>query len=164
DRLMKLGRQFRSGVGWSNSVPKYMVWRQSDAFDAMAIYDFGALAMNIGVSNPPQPVQALHVSADYFKVFGVAPIVGRTFSSSEDLPHGSTVAVISEGLWQSHFGGTREILGSAVLLNGAPYTVIGILPKGFHADPAADVWMPMQADPNSANQGHYLNVAGRLKP
>jgi predicted permease len=49
-------------------------------------------------------------------------------------------------------------------LNGVPYTIVGVLPKGFHPDPEADVWIPMQADPNSTNQGHYLNVAGRLKP
>jgi len=164
DRLMKLGRQFRGDVGWSNSVPKYMAWRQNDVFDAIAVYDFGALAMNVGTANPPQPVQAIHVSADYFKVFGTTPIAGRTFSSDEDLPHGPAVAVISEGLWQSHFGGTRDVLGRAMLLNGIPYAVVGILPNGFHADPEADVWIPMQADPNSTNQGHYLNVAGRLKP
>ena len=44
-----------------------------------------------------------------------------------------------------------------------PYSVIGILPNGFRSDPEADVWIPQQADPNSTNQGHYLNVAGRLK-
>ena len=164
DRLMRLGRQFHGGVGWSNSVPKYMTWRQNDAFDAMAIYDFGALGMSIGATNPPDPVQAVHVSADYFKVFGAAPMVGRTFSPDEDLPHGPLVAVVSEKLWQTHLGGSGEILGKPVLLNGVSYTVVGILPKSFYADPAADVWIPLQADPNSINQGHYLNVAGRLKP
>ncbi|HEX2457174.1 MAG TPA: hypothetical protein VHI99_25975, partial [Vicinamibacterales bacterium] len=53
DRIMKLGRQFRTGVGYSNSIPKYMAWRQNDVFDAMALYDFGALAMNMGSGNPP---------------------------------------------------------------------------------------------------------------
>ena len=58
DRIMKLGRQFRTGVGYSNSIPKYMAWRQNDVFDAMALYDFGALAMNVGSGNPPQSVKA----------------------------------------------------------------------------------------------------------
>ena len=73
DRIMKLGRQFRTGVGYSNSIPKYMAWRQNDVFEALTLYDFGALAMNVGSSNPPQTVKGLHVSADYFKVFGVSP-------------------------------------------------------------------------------------------
>ena len=74
DRIMKLGRQFRTGVGYSISIPKYMAWRQNDVFDAMALYDFGALAMNVGSGNPPQTVKGLHVSGDYFKVFGVSPV------------------------------------------------------------------------------------------
>ncbi len=164
DRIMRLGRQFRTGVGYSISIPKYMAWRQNDVFDATALYDFGALAMNVGSGNPPQTVKGLHVSRDYFKVFGVTPVAGRTFSESEDLPNGPPVAVISNGVAQSRLGGTAEVLGRPILLNGVPYTVVGVLPKGFRPDPEADVWIPLQAEPNSTNQGHYLNVAGRLKP
>src|SRR4051812_41440105 len=152
DRLMRLGRQFPgNGVGYSNSVPKYMTWRQSDAFEAMTIYDFGALAMNLGSGNPPEPVQAMHVSADFFKVFGVPPMVGRSFAGSEDAPGGGAVAVISGGLWQSRFGGAPDAIGRPLLLNGVPYTVVGVMPKDFASDPVADVWIPLQADPNSTN-------------
>ena len=164
DRIMKLGRKFRTGVGYSNSIPKYMAWRQNDVFDAMALYDFGALAMNVGSGNPPQTVKGLHVSGDYFKVFGVSPVAGRTFSQSEDLPNGPAVAVISHAVSQTRLGGTSDVLGRPILLNGVSYTVVGILPRGFQPDPEADVWIPLQAEPNSTNQGHYLNVAARLKP
>ena len=164
DRIMKVGRQFRAGVGYSSSIPKYMAWRQNQVFEALALYDFGALAMTLGSGDQPQQVNAIHVSADYFKVFGVAPIVGRTFTQTEDLPNGPAVAVIGYGLWQSRFGGDRSVIGRPLLLNRVPYSVVGILPRTFHSDPSSDVWIPMQADPNSANQGHYLNVAGRLKP
>jgi predicted permease len=164
ERIMKLGRRYPSGVGWSNSIPKFMAWRQNDVFEGMALYDFGALAMNLGSGTPPQTVRALHVSADYFKVFGVAPSAGRTFAPNEDLPSAPAVAIISQGVLQSRFGGNTGVLGQPVLLNGAPYTVVGILPRGFQPDPEADIWIPLQADPNSTNQGHYLNVAGRLKP
>jgi predicted permease len=164
DRIMKLGRQFRTGVGYSNSIPKYMAWRQNDVFEALALYDFGALAMNVGSGNPPQTLKGLRVSADYFKVFGVSPVAGRTFSQNEDLPNGPPVALISYGVSQARFGGINEVLGRPLLLNGVPYNVVGILPKSFQPDPEADVWIPLQADPNSTNYGHYLNVAGRLKP
>src|SRR6188474_2718597 len=135
DRIMKLGRKFKDGVGYSNSIPKYMAWRQNDVFDSMALYDFGALAMNIGSGNPPQTVKAHRVSADYFKVFGVSPVAGRTFSPSEDLPNGPAVAVISYGVWQARFGGANDVLGRPILLNGMSYAVVGILPKGFKPDP-----------------------------
>ena len=163
-RIMKLGRQVRGGVGYSNSIPKYMAWSQNQAFEAMALYDFGGLAMNLGSGNPPQQVNGVHVSKDYFKVFGVSPSVGRTFTEEEDLPNGPAVAVLGYGLWQTRFGASREVLGRTLLLNGVPYSVVGVLPNGFHSNPEADVWLPLQADPHSVNQGHYLNVAGRLKP
>ena len=164
DRIMKLGRKFQTGVGYSNSIPKYMAWRQNDVFDGLTLYDFGALAMNEGSGSPPQTVKGLRVSADYFKVFGVSPVAGRTFSQDEDLPSGPNVAVISHAVWQSRFGGTSDVLGRPILLNGVPYTIVGVLPTGFQPDPETDLWLPMRADPNSTNQGHYLNVAGRLKP
>jgi putative ABC transport system permease protein len=94
----------------------------------------------------------------------VSPIVGRTFTDTEDLPNGPAVAVIGYGVWQSRFGADRNVIGRALLLNRVPYSIVGVLPAGFRSDPQADVWLPLQADPNSANQGHYLNVAGRLKP
>ncbi len=164
ERIMKLGRKFSRGMGYSNSIPKYMAWRRNQAFEAMALYDFGSLGMNLGTNNPPDQIKGAHVSADYFKVFGVSPIAGRSFTDTEDLPKGPQAAVISYGLWQSRFGGDHGIIGRTVLLNGAPFPVVGVLPAGFHPDPEADVFIPMQADPNSTNQGHYLNVAGRLKP
>src|SRR6476660_9828824 len=101
ERIMRLGRRYPTGVGWSNSIPKYMAWRQNDVFDAMALYDFGALAMNLGAGNTPQTVRAVKVSADYFKVFGVMPAAGRTFSANEDLPNGPLVAILSHGVSQS---------------------------------------------------------------
>src|SRR5438477_3002340 len=165
DRIMKLGRLFRgTEVGYSNSLPKYMTWRQNDAFESMAVYDFGALAMNVGGGNPPAPVQAVHVSSEYFAVFGVVPIAGRSFSTAEDIPHGPAVAVISERLWRSRFGGATDIVGRTILLNGISYNAVGVVPRSFRSDPEADLWLPMQADPNSVNHGHYLSVAGRLKP
>jgi len=164
DRLMKLGRQYRTEVGYSNSIPKYMTWRHNDVFEAMTIYDFASLSMNLGSSSPPEPIKAVHISADYFKVFGVTPIAGRQFAEAEDLPHGPAVAILSYGIWQSRFGGAQDVVGRPILLNGAPYSVVGVIPNGFQADPEADVWIPLQADPNSTNQGHYLSAAGRLKP
>jgi predicted permease len=163
DRLMKIGRKFQQGTGYSNSIPKYMVWRQNNVFSAMTIYDQGALSFNISSGDRPEQAKALHVSADYFKVFGISPMRGRSFTASEDSPNGPKAAVISYKLWRSHFGSDPQIIGKAILLNGLPYPIVGLMPSDFVADPPADVWIPLQADPASTNQGHYLAVAGRLK-
>jgi len=164
DRIMKLGRKLANGVGYSNSIPKYVAWRRNQAFEAMTLYDFGSLGMNLGASSPPDQIKGAHVSVDYFKVFGGSPVIGRGFTDAEDRPQGPQAAVISYGLWQSRFGGDRGIVGRTVLLNGAPFPVVGVLPRGFQSLPEADVLLPMQADPESINQGHYLSVAGRLRP
>jgi putative ABC transport system permease protein len=164
DRLVQVGRKFPQGYGWSNSIPKYMAWRQNHAFQWMSLFDEGGLSLNLTAGDRPEPVKGAHASKDYFNVFGVQPLIGRTFNDAEDSPNGPHVALISYGFWQSRFGGDRQIVGRTIPLNSEPYAVIGITPPGFHSDPEADVWIPLQADPNSTNQGHYLRAVARLRP
>jgi len=164
ERLVRLCRQYPDGCGDSNSIPKYMVWRQNNVFGAMTLYDFSALSMNLGAGDRPEPVKGMHVSRDFFRVFGVQPTMGRTFTEAEDLPNGSPVVVLSERLWRNRLAADPEIIGRALLLNKQPYTVVGVMPKGFESDPPSDLWFPLQADPASTNQGHYLLTAARLKP
>ena len=165
DRIMRIERGYPQGVGTSSSIPKFMAWKKyNESFEAMAIYDLQGLGLNLGSSDRPEQANAIHVSQDYFRVFGTAPAIGRTFLPQEDLPGGAKSAVISNELWKTRLGGDPSLVGKPLLLAGDPYTVVGILPQGFHPDPPADVFIPLQADPNSINQGHYLAVAGRLKP
>jgi hypothetical protein len=164
-RIMRLGRQYPGGVSYSNSIPKYMVWRHNNTiFSAMALYDQGGPGLNLSTGGLPEQVKGVHVSKDYFKVFGILPARGRTFSAQEDSPNGPKAAIISNSLWQSHFGGDPDILGKTIILNSEPYPVVGIMPPNFIPDPPAQVWIPLQADPNSTNQGHYLAAAARLMP
>jgi predicted permease len=67
-------------------------------------------------------------------------------------------------LWRNRLGADPQIVGRNILLNNQPYSVVGIMPKGFESSPPMDVWLPLQADPASTNQGHYLAAAARLKP
>jgi predicted permease len=120
------------------------------------------MGLNLSGGNRPELVQGVHVSRNYFQLFGANPILGRTFTAEEDRPGGAHVAVMSYGLWQRRFGGVPSILGKTISLGGAPYTVIGILSPKFQSYPPADVWMPLQADASSTNQAHYLTASGRL--
>jgi len=164
DRMVRLGRKYPNGNGWSNSIPKYMTWRHNDVFSAMTLYQDGGVDMSLGVGDRPQQIKTAQVSADYFRVFGAVPALGRTFNSAEDLPNGPRAAVLSYGLWRNRFGGRPDIVGSTMLLNRQPYVVVGVMQKGFESDPPHDLWLALQADPNSTNQGHYLAAAARLKP
>ncbi len=162
--LVRLGRQYPDGVGFSNSIPKYMAWRQNNVFSAMALYDQQGPGLNLVTGDRPEQVKGAHISADYFKVFGVEPALGRTFNAIEDAPNGPRAAILSYGLWASRFGKDPVILSRRILLNGDAYTVVGVMPASFVGNPPAEVWIPLQADPNSTNQGHYLAAAARLRP
>src|SRR5580704_2622348 len=166
DRIMRIQRVYKSGdIGTNTSIPKFMAWKNANqTFDAMAIYDMTGPGLNLGSGDRPQQVKGIHVSQEYFRVFGVAPVQGRTFLAQEDQPGGPKAAVVTYSFWQTRFGGDPALIGKPIILGGDPYTVVGILPASFRPDPPADVFIPMQADPNSANQGHYLYAAGRLKP
>jgi len=164
DRLMQLGRLYPGGVGNSTSIPKFNTWKKNDVFEAITAYDFAGPGMNIGGRDRPEQVKGIHVSADYFRVFGAAPAIGRTFTAQEDLPGGPKVAVLSYTLWKDRFAADPGLVGRSIDIGGEPATVVGIMPAAFESDPPADIFIPLQADPNSVNQGHYLLVAGRLKP
>jgi len=105
------------------------------------------------------------VSAGYFPLFGVPIVRGRAFSQAEDSPNAAKVALLSERLWERRFQ-RRNMLGQSISLSGEPYTVIGVIGQSFDISefgPNPDVWVPFQLDPNAADQGHYFQVAGKLK-
>ncbi len=164
ERIMRIQRHFSNGDGPSVSIPKFMAWRRAQAFEAMTAYDFASVSMNLGSGDRPNPIGALRVSADFFKVFGVRPIFGRTFSLEDDLPNAGNFTVLTFHAWKNRLGGDRDIVGKAISLNTDRYVVLGVLPENFQPDPPTDLFLPEQFDPNSTNQGHIYYVAGRLKP
>jgi len=163
-RLVQVGRSFKGGCCGSASIPKYMAWRQAGAaFDGMTAYDFVGPGLSLGGTDTPEQVKGIHVSADFFSVFGAVPAIGRVFTPEEDRPGGPKMAVVSFGLWKRRWGSDPGILGRTVVINSEPYTVIGVLAQTFHSIPPADIWIPLQPNPNDTNQGHYLLVGARLK-
>jgi len=164
DRLVNIVRKFRTGTSPSLSIPKFAVVRQATLLDAVAVYDFMGPGMNLSGGGQPEQVRGVHVSEDYFRLLGVAPAMGRTFSAEEDRPGGPRVAVLTNGLWTRRFGGDRAMIGRTVRLNSEPFTVIGVMGPGFSGEPETDLFLAEQADLNSTNQGHFLFLGGRLKP
>ena len=165
DRIVQLMLNSPQGPGNITSIPKFMLWcEQNRVFEHMAAYDFGGPGINLSGSDRPEQVKGIHVSANYFRLFGASPAVGRTFTSDEDRPRGGHYVVISNGLWKRRYGSDPSLVGKIMLLGGEPYTVVGALGAKFAPDPRADLWLPLQADPNSTDQAHYLRAAARLKP
>ncbi|HSB12452.1 MAG TPA: ABC transporter permease [Blastocatellia bacterium] len=161
DRLLSIGQQFKSGLAGAGE-PKFLFWReQSQSFEAMAAYsNFGGAGGNLSGGSEPEYVRGLRVSEDFFRVLGVYPALGRAFTKEEDAPGAAQVVILSDGLWRRRFGQNTELIGSTVLLNDRPVTVVGVLPREFRFD--ADLFVPMQARP-TANYDPNATVIGRLK-
>jgi predicted permease len=165
DRLVRLQLKFRDGFGQSVSIPKFLTWKQhTDAFQAMCASDFSGPGLNLSGGATPEQVKAIHVSADYFPVFDATTTLGRVFGAEEDRPGGPRLAVMTHGLWVRRFGGDPSVVGRVIVLDGESYTVTGVLRTSFRSYPPADLYLPLQADPATTNQGHFLSVAARLKP
>jgi putative ABC transport system permease protein len=143
-------------------------WReQTRSFEGMAAYRSWYYTLT-GMGDPRRVVVA-RVTAGFFPLLGVSPFAGRTFLPEEERPNSERVAVISYEFWQRDFGGDRAALGRQLTLNTQPYTIVGILPRGFRPpleDEGEEVYTTV-ADEKSdlAERGAFvMTVLGRLKP
>jgi putative ABC transport system permease protein len=165
DSLIVFMSVFPQGTSVACSPAKFQHYReQTDVAEEAAAFRSGVVNLTGGAF--PEQIQASQVSADYFRLFGAPVIRGRTFSAEEDSPNGPHVAVISEGLWRRRFGSDANIIGKNISLSGASYVIIGIIGSKFDIRqfaPESDAWTPFQLDPNTTDQGHFFQAAGRLK-
>jgi putative ABC transport system permease protein len=166
ERLVQLERGFKDGRSTSVSIPKFVFWRQHGGavFSGVTAYEVVSSGFNLAGDGPPERINGSRVSRDFFPVFGRQPEIGRGFLPEEDRPGAPKVVVLSHELWARRFGADRGLVGRAVVLNGEPYTVVGIMPAGFHFPSAADLWAPVDIDPASRETANYLEVTARLKP
>ncbi len=123
---------------------------------------------NLESGEEPVRVEGMAVSASYFDVMGVKPLLGRGFLAEEDRPGADRVVVLSHELWSRNFGGDPDIVGKTLKVSGRPVRVVGVMPPAL-ADPEvgwASIWTPLMADDVKArsNPGRYLKMNARLKP
>lgn len=128
-----------------------------------AISGMGASGVNLQAGSHVQYVHDARISAHYFDVLGIQPVMGRSFSDDEDRPHGPQTAILSYNLWRSLFGADRSILGHAVLLKGAPYTIVGVLPPDATTPSNADVYTALQATHDGEGGGTNFEAITRLR-
>jgi predicted permease len=165
DRIVVFMNTSPQGAGPAASPAKFQHYREQNAVvEDVSAYRLGVVNYTGGTF--PEQLRSGQVSAYFFKLFGAQVLRGRTFSADEDLPLGQKVAVLSRQLWQTRFNGDPEITGKTISLGGEPYAIVGVLGDFSFEDfgPTPQVWTPFQLDPNTTDQGHYFQVAGRLKP
>ena len=169
ERLFTVSQYDRTeapGAKGYTSPPNYLDWKaQNNVFQDMAAWD--ATADQVTLSGVPEPerLRGARVTANFFPLLGVSPLLGRAFGPEQDKPGGATVAVLGYGLWQRQFGGNPDALGKDITLDGHPFRIVGIMPRGFQfMVPAEEVWVPMGGVLKGGRGGFHLKVIARLKP
>src|SRR5215217_74744 len=155
-------------AGFPRNTPapaNYVDWKnQNQSFSDMAAT--AETSFNVTGDGDPERVTAHSVTGNFFPVLGVQPLLGRGFLPEEDRPGANKVVVLSYKLWQTRYGGDRQILNRDIQLNGEKYSVVGVMPASFQfLESEVRLWVPLALDQEQlANRGgHYLNVVARLK-
>lgn len=165
DRLMAISSTSQNNKsGFASAPGVFLDWRdRSTSFDVVA----GArnTTMTWSGVGQAQRLPIAMTSFDYFSLLGVQPVLGRLFSRDEDqLGHGA-VALLGGGFWQREFGGDKNVLGKSIILDGAPFQIIGVLPtdiRSFAHFGRKDVWLPLAAN-RAFRTGGDVVVVGRLR-
>jgi predicted permease len=167
ERLASLMRNYSSGSGFDTEDDQngetWELVRDNVPAVRAAVYSDVASGVNLQAQTTAHYVHQQRVSAGYFEVLGIHPIVGRTFTAEEDRPHGPKSVILSFETWKSLFFSNRSVVGKSILLKGEPHVVIGVLPADTHTTAAADLWTPLQPTTPGEGEGENYQVVMHLK-
>ena len=164
DRLVRM-MQASPKLGlasWGVSQADFAAYReQNRSFEALAIYNSSGI--NLTGEGEPERLPVSNVTADFFKVLGVNPILGRTFQEGEDTAGRNNVCVISYGFWQRRFAADPNVVGRTLKLNQTPVQIVGVMPANFKFPRAEiDLWAPLAFDAKRVAP-YFFAIVGRLK-
>ena len=172
ERLARVGEVSQGSERiYAMSFPDVFDLRErSRSFDGLAVSQ--GLRTTVRGAGEPEIVAGAMVSAGFFELLGVRPVLGRSFAQAEDEPGADPVALLSYGLWQRRWGGDRAILGQPVTLGSTSVTLVGVLPPGFHPPEAlgqrdAEIWLPLSLlseDLRNDRPNTFLRGIARLRP
>jgi putative ABC transport system permease protein len=164
DRIVMLRTAFltRGDSQTLVSIANVRDWRdQSSSFEAMSSYRPGENSVTIGPTAEYGRIAS--VDAQFFRVFAVEPIIGRTFRPEEVDPEAPPHVLISHSYWQNRLGGDARVLERTIRVGNSSRSIIGVLPAGFQFPGQTDVWLP-QTTRSTSRTGHNFFAVGRLKP
>ncbi|HSE40934.1 MAG TPA: ABC transporter permease [Acidobacteriota bacterium] len=165
DRIMILWEK-STQMDTSVSYPNFLDWSSSnEVFQSMAA--FRRDSFNLTGRGEPVHLQSRMISAEFFQILGVNPLLGRNFHKEEDRPGGAPVTILSYTLWQNQFGSDKKILGKQISLNDKSYTIIGVAPKDFGFGVNVDLFVPIgQFFTDRWARGNHpgIYVLGKMKP
>ena len=165
DRIVGVATTWRGSPG-GVSVGNYLyIQERQRSFAPLAAVHYSAF--NLSEDDTPERVMGARVTHDFFPLFAMAPLHGRTFTADEDVPGRDQVVVLSHRLWQRRFGGDPQVVGRQVRISGVARDVVGVMPAAFNvtAD-SEELWVPIAFTPERRvmYDEHFLNLYGRLRP
>ena len=170
ERIFQMEIRTPGGINYDTSIPMFLEWRDhSRAFQHVAAYLALPVGFNVSEKGRPERIPGLRVSADFFRVLGVEPQLGRYFSAGEDRIGAQRVVILSDTLWQRRYAADPNIVGRTISIDGQAATVIGILPHGFQflaaipASGAVEIWSALQLPDASHDPSTTLQSIARLK-
>src|SRR5213075_1528086 len=145
ERLINLRESTPTFPSGSVSYPNFLDWRAAQhTFTDLALFRRESYNLSsVKGGTAPERVGGGRVSANFLKVLDVAPQLGRDFTDADDVPHGPKVALISDKMWRKRFGGSREVLGQHLLIDGISYEIIGVLPSIVRVPRLAEIYVPL---------------------
>src|SRR6201992_1683100 len=149
--------------------PDYQEWKaQQKSFTDLAAYsNLNPDTVSLAANGHAEQVHRVLASGNLFSLLGVSPLIGRTLNRQDESAGSYHVAVISAGAWERYFGRDPGVVGRAVDLNGASYTIVGVLPPGSAYPADGDVWLPLSlldSATHASRVWHSVNILGRLRP
>ena len=159
------GQNERQGLkGSSVAYPDVLDWRaDARAFEEIAVIRWQTF--NVSGDDRPERATGARVSANFFRVFGVRPQLGRGFLPEEETLGRERVMVLSDAYWRRRFAASPTVIGRQLFVNGWQYTVVGVMPKAFAYPPEAEAWSPFAPDSQAMQRGsRFLRAVGRLAP
>jgi len=171
DRLINIRERTPTYPSGSVSYPNFLDWRaEQHTFTDIALFR----RESYNVSTPkggiaPERIGGGRVMFNFLKILGVAPQLGRDFTEADDVPKGPKVALISDKLWRTRFGASRDVLGKQLLIDSEPYEIIGVLPSIVRLPRLAEIYVTLgdvRAQPGTLLRDNHpgLGAIGRLKP
>ncbi|HEV2350543.1 MAG TPA: ABC transporter permease [Terriglobia bacterium] len=166
ERLVDLRETEVAPGDYPLSGPDYLDWQaQSHTLESASLYSW-TRTMSLSGGGEPEPAAAVPTQANFFDVIGVRPLLGRGFAPGEDAAGKNRVAVLSYGFWQRRFAADPHAISKEIELNGAAYTVVGVMPRWFNFPWAPDLWMPLDMSRKELGMrgNHNWRAVGRIKP
>jgi len=169
DRVVIFTDTNRNGSGFVAADIEFNLWRKETSV-LQEVSGYRSASYYLTGVDQPQKVEAMLVTDDYFRLFGLPIAQGRGFTAEDERGTGRLfedghVVVLSDGFWRSAFGGDPRVTGEVISLSGDPYEIVGIMAAHVQTETAQqpDIWLPFPMSPSSNNQVHYFQAAGRLK-